>query len=299
MQLSQVDLNLLRVLDALLDTESVRLASRRLGLSPSATSHALGRLRDVLGDPILTRAGRRLVRTALGETLRPRVREILERTAALFQAEQALDPASMRRTFRLAANDIMEQAIVRPLSARLASLAPGVNLYSAAPRDLVLDLREGARDLGFGVFGALPDDVNTTVLWEERFVCLLRRDHPLARKKLTLERFLDLGHVLVAPGGTAAGPVDTALAAQGLERRIARTVASFLVAPGLVADSDYVMTVSARAARSVGDTLGLVVRDPPLELNRFEVSAVWHRRLDHDAGHRWLRARTLEVARQV
>ena len=130
MQLSSIDLNLLLVLSALLETGSVKEAARRLALSPSATSHALGRLREVLDDPVLVRAGRSMVLSARAEALAPRVRRILEESEALFRQAEGFDPAHLSRAFRVIGNDYGELLIVAPLGATLATAAPGVDLFA-------------------------------------------------------------------------------------------------------------------------------------------------------------------------
>lgn len=292
MHLSAIDLNLLVVLDALLDTGSVKQASRRLGLSPSATSHALGRLRELLDDPLLVRAGRSLVPTERAERLRPRVRGAMEEVEAILAGEPALEPRLLRRTFRLAVTDYAELVVVRPVSDELGDQAPGIDLFCTPTGDDVVDRLRGKRsDLAIGVFFDMPDDIRRTVLLHDEFVCVLRRGHPALSKKLTLERYARLGHILIAPRGDPRGVVDVRLHRHGLRRRVARTASSFLVAPFLVASSDYVLTLPARLAQRFSESLELVKREPPLEIGGFDLQMLWHRRCDDDAMHGWLRAR--------
>lgn len=290
MQLSAIDLNLLVVLDALLETESVKAASARVGLSPSATSHALGRLRDLLDDELLVRAGQRLVPTDRARRLRPRVRDALDGVRAALTADDALDPRTLQRAFRIGANDYAELELFGALSARVSAEAPDVDLFTQRLQtDVGQDLRSDRVDLAVGVLGPLPDDVRVEVLYQERFVCLLRRDHPALAAPLTVERYAALRHLLVAPRGVPHGVVDVRLEALGLRRRVARTVSNFLVAPHLVAQSDDVLTVSERIARRLAPGLGLVQCPPPLDLEGFTITMAWHRRSEADPAHRWLR----------
>jgi DNA-binding transcriptional LysR family regulator len=298
MQLSGVDLNLLVVLDALLDTRSVKRAAARVALSPSATSHALGRLRDLLGDPLLVRAGRHMVLTPRAEAIKPRVQRLLQETGALLRSDEPVDPGTLRRSFRISSNDYAEMIVVRALSVALARSAPGVDLYSRhLDGNPTEPLRSGASDLALGVFFDLPADIHRTSLFHEEFVCVLRKDHPALKRKLTLERYVSLEHVLIAPRGEPRGVVDMHLERQGLSRRIARTVASFEIAPFLIPETDYVLTLAARVAKRLARRLGLAIRTPPIELPGFEASLVWHRRFEDDPAHRWLREQITRAVR--
>ncbi len=280
---------MLVVLNALLETQSVKLAAGRLSLSPSATSHALGRLREAIGDPILVRAGRTLVLTPRGERLRPQLARVLEDVQSLLVDAAEIDPASLRRAFRISTTDYGDRVVLVPLGARLHRLAPGVDLYGSRSTRLEADIREGRCDLGVGVLSGPPPDVEVEDLFEERFVCLLRKDHPAAQRRLTLRRYAALDHVLVAPGGTPRGVADRVLEEHGLHRRVARTVASFVVAPRLVCNSDYVLTLAERLARPMAAELGLVVVDAPEPMGGFTVKMAWHRRTESDPAHSWLR----------
>ncbi len=289
-QLSGFDLNLLVVLDALLDTRSVKAASARVGLSASATSHALGRLRDALGDPLLVRAGRTMVLTPRAEGIRPRVHAALEELTGALRFEDELVPAGLRRTFRVASTDYAELVALAPVSDALTRTAPGVTLLSQLlGSDRVERLRANDYDLALGVFFGLPDDIRQRALFHEEFVCVLRRGHPALRRKLTLSRYAALDHVLVSPRGDPRGVVDEFLAREGATRRVARTVASFYAAPRLVAQSDYVLTLPERVARRLAGELDLAIRRPPVPLTGFDLTMIWHRRYDDDSGHRWLR----------
>jgi DNA-binding transcriptional LysR family regulator len=294
--LSGIDLNLLVVLDALLATSSVKAAAARLALSPSATSHALQRLRAVLDDPLFVRAGQALVATPRAERLRPRLAQLLEDVEHLLADAAEVDPGQLRRSFSVATNDYGERVLLAPLGQRLHALAPGVDLYSVRSTNVEADLRTGGHDLSIGVVRSTAPDLEVESLFEERFVCLFRAGHPAAKKKLTLDRYARLEHILVAPGGTPRGVVDRMLEQHGLARRVARTVATFAVAPRLVGDSDYVLTLAERLARPLAAELGLLVRPAPEPLTGFTMSMVWHRRTTEDAAHRWLRDQVRAVS---
>lgn len=298
MQLSAIDLNLLVVLQALLQTESVKATSTRLGLSPSAVSHALARLRDTLDDPLLVRAGQRLTMTPRARALRPELDAALELLQRSLTPDAPFDPSLERREFVVATTDHVELSLLLPLGTRLREVAPGIDLHSRAPRPQSADmLRNGDADLGVGVLRNLPDDIAHEVLFQEHFVTLMRHDHPARRGPWNAKRYANLDHVLVAPGGRPHGLLDTKLEALGLKRRIARMVSTFLVAPFLVQASDLVVTLPSKVATPLADQLGLACRPPPKALETiFEVAMAWHRRDDNDPAHRWLREQVRNVA---
>jgi len=288
-QLSGIDLNLLVVLDALLDTRSVKLAARRVALSPSAASHALARLRHLLGDPILVRVGRELVPSPRAGRLRGELRSVLDGVERLLGPEE-VEPARLRRRFTIACSDYAELVVLPALSRRIAKLAPGVDLQTRpAGADPVAALRAGDCELFVGVCRVSHRDVGREPLFDDDFVCVLRRGHPALRRRWTAEAFAALEHVLVAPTGEPRGVVDLALGKRGLARRVARTCTTSSSAPRLVAGSDYVLTLSARIARELAAPLGLVLRRPPLDLPRFTIAQAWHRGLDGDRALDWLR----------
>ena len=297
MQLSRIDLNLLVLLDALLETHSVKLAARRVALSPSAASHALARLRQLLGDPILVRAGQRLVPSARGARLRGELRQLLEGVERLLGPED-VDPTRLRRTFTIASNDYAEVVVMPALSRHFAEAAPGVNLHSRlGGTDPIELLRSGDSDLFIGVIRGSHDDIVFESLFADELVCVLREGHPALRQSWTMQRYAALQHVLIAPRGEARSFVDTLLAQHGLERRVARACTTFMAAPHIVAGSDYVLTMSARMATAIAPQLGLQMRPPPLELPPFTIVQAWHRRTDGDPAHRWLRGKLGELMR--
>lgn len=301
MQLSAIDLNQLAVLQALLETESVKAAARRVALSPSAVSHTLARLRVQLDDPLLVRAGQRLVPTPRAEAMRPRLAAALEAVARAVAPEGRFVPSEARRRFTLICTDHVELSVLDPLGARLLASAPGVDLHCVSPnRGTVDKLRSGGADLGVGVFRDLPGDFVAETLFEETFVTLLRRGHPALDQRWTAQRYAALGHVLVAPGGVPRGLLDDRLAELGLTRRIVRSVSTFLVAPFLVARTDLVVTLPSRVAAALASHLDLVVRAPPPKLaTSFPVQMMWHRRDDEEAAHAWLRQEVRAAAGEL
>ena len=293
LSLAGIDLNLLVVLDALLAERHVTRAARRVGLTQSAASHALARLRALLDDPVLVRGpGGQMVPTDRAAALAPRLRRALDDLATALRGEPAFDPATARRTFRIATSDYAELILLPPLVARLARDAPGIDLeLTQIPEDPAALLAAGEIDGAIGVWRdrAWAAGIYQKRLFDDDFRCVVRAGHPLARRRLTLARFLELGHVLIAPRGTRGGFVDEALERLGERRRIAVMIPHFLVAPHVIAASDLVITLPARVARAFAGPFDLAVLAPPLELPGFTTALVWHERAHHDPGQRWLR----------
>lgn len=300
--LSALDLNLLVVLEALLDTRSTTLAARRLSLSQPAASHALSRLREVFGDPLLVRAGRRLVPTPFAESLAPRVSAALAAVRDTFEASSRFEPRRTQRTFAIGAGDYAASVLVPRLAQQLARSAPHSDLFvKPAHESESTALDRGGIEVLLSPLGSTSGGaLRSEELFRDRFVCVLRRGHPLARRGLSLAAYCELGHVLVAPSGTSRrGAVDDALEAVGRARRVAVAVPHFLVAPLVVSRSDYVLTLAERVARSLRPELGLTIVEPPLALPGFEIAMHWHVRHDADPGHVFLRDILRRTARSL
>jgi DNA-binding transcriptional LysR family regulator len=297
--LAAMDLNLVVALDVLLAERHVTRAAKRLGITQSAASHALGRLRDQLGDPLLVRGpGGAMLPTALALRLAPQLRKALEDLAGVLRGER-FDPATARRTFRLGASDYVELVLLPRLSARLARLAPGVDLWvhtfddwgdselASGKLDCVLAPPRRSERAG-GMF--------EKVVLHESFTCVMRAGHPLAGSRLTLARYCEVPHLMVAPRGTPGSFVDDALAAVGRTRRVALAVPHFLVVPYVIAGTNLVATLAKRVAALFATTLDLTMVPPPIAIANFAIALVWHERNHHDAAQRWFRDQVAAVA---
>lgn len=290
--LASVDLNLLVVLQLLLEERSVTRAAVRLGRTQSAVSRSLGRLRDLLGDPLLVRDGPALAPTPRAEALVGPLRRILLDVRHELLQPDRFDPARAQRTFVLSSADYTDALVLPGLTARITARAPGVRLIQRAGGLAPADAIDEA-DLAFGPLGGTSGQVRSRLMLVDPFVCLLRRDHPVT--ELDLAQYLSLGHVLVSPRGLPGGVVDSALAMRGLERRVTVQVQNFSVAPILVAETDLVTTLPRTFALRAAETLPLRILAPPLPLPETRVHAVWHERWHNDPGHRWLRELVADV----
>lgn len=297
MQLLELDLNLLVPLQALLSEASVQRAAKRIARTAPATSHALARLREIFDDPLLVRAGQRMVRTPKGDALLPRVNEALARVEATFASVEEENPAAGEHFFRVLSTDLLEFLVLRPLGVQLAWQAPGVSFLSRiGALDPVEALRQSTVDLAMAVGDDWPADIQHTTLLRDSFVTVMRAEHPLAHSRLTLRRYLDASHVLAAPRGTPGGVVDQRLRRDGRQRRVSRVVGGFIAGLYLVASSDHMMTVSRRLAEALAPTLGLVIKAPPVALDGFSVRLLWHKRDELSSAHRWFRQQILGAA---
>jgi DNA-binding transcriptional LysR family regulator len=294
-----LDLNLALVLHALLAERSVSRAAKRLGLSQSATSHALSRLRSSLEDPLFVRVPHGIVPTPRAEALAESLAAGLALLEQSLLAPQRFEAATHSRRFRVAATDYVEFLLLPRFLGALASEAPGIDVWVRPYSDEALGaLQRGDLDLVLGVVGpeASLAGLQTQQLISERLVCVVRDGHPLARGRLTLARFAAAKHVLIAPRGRPGGPIDDALAARGLERHIAVGVPHFLAAPHIVAETDLVLTVAERIAAAFATVLPLRILELPFDLPAVRGSMLWHDRLSDDPAHSWFRQRLADMS---
>lgn len=298
--MESIDLNLLAPLDALLQEGSVTRAARRVGLSTPAMSHALARLRERLGDPILVRAGRTMVLTPRAEALKARVHTLVVEARQALEPERPFVAATLDRGFTVHATDYVLAVLGLSVDRLLRAEAPAVTLrFVPNTLDDAGQLREGASDLAVGIYGDLPPEMRSRPLLTDRFVCVVRAGLPSVGKRLTLEQFVKLTHLQVAPRGRPGGYIDDVLAERGLTRRVARAVPYFLTALQLVAETDYALTVSERIALRFAPVFGLRVLEVPLALRPYALSLVWHPRFDGDAGHRFVREAFVRAAAEA
>jgi DNA-binding transcriptional LysR family regulator len=295
--LASIDMNLLVVLRALLSERHVTRAAARVGLSQSATSHALSRLREVYGDPLLVRSGRTLCLTPRAARLLPALERGLGALEGCLAGEPEFEPSTARRTFTIGTSDYLQALLMGPLLRQLAASAPGVDLSVVVFPNLRELVESGALDLALTVPGQETRAASQAPLFDDEFVCMVRRDHPQIRKAPSLEKYLAQRHVVVAPSGTPGSLVDSVLAERGLERRVALRVTNFLIAPVVVCETDFINTMPVRLARQLARTYPLRLLRPPIELPRFDYCMFWHPRLDHDPAQRWLRTFVASVSK--
>lgn len=292
---TSIDLNLLKLFDALVRECSVTGAGQRLGLSQPAASRALARLRRMLGDPLV-------VRDKLGLALTPRAQALAGPVAALLDNASAIVspaafvPAAATGAITIAAHDHLSMVLLPGLLKRFEREAPGLSLHMAPVLgDNLRLVEQGGADLALGLFEAAPGSLHRRTLYTDGMVCLLRTQHPLLATALTLETYTGMRHVAVTISGIGESTVDSALGALGRTRTVALRVPHFLAAAMLVADSDMVLTVPRRLAQLLVSKLPLLMLEAPVQLARLSPAMLWHPRLHGDPAHAWVRHQLVEV----
>lgn len=298
--LASIDLNLLVVFDALMQERSVTRAGRRVGLTQPAVSQALSRLRQLVKDDLFLRGPKGMRPTPRALELAGPVRE------ALAQVERALEPvafnpATATNSFRLAMADYAASLILPPLAHRLEHEAPAVDIRVRINDNVsalgLLDRNE--IDFAIGYHTEWPERFDGQVLFRETYVCVMRRGHPLAQERITLEEFASARHLLITLTGEATGFVDRLLRKRGLTRRIAMTANQFLVAPLIIQNSDMIMTLALRTAERFAEVNNLHIVPVPLEPDPIDLTMLWHKELSRHPAHEWMRSLLVEICRNV
>ncbi|RUM06721.1 LysR family transcriptional regulator [Rhizobium chutanense] len=297
--MSDLDFNLLVALDVLLREQSVSAAARRLGLSTSAMSRTLSRLRVALGDPILVPAGRGMVATPHALAIAEEVQVLRDAVKAVLSPPSTVEIREVRRHFTIRANEAFVLLYAADLSAAVTDAAPGIRLRFAPRSDKDLQaLREAAVDLDIGVLPRDGGELRCQTLFEDRFVGVARAGHPIFDAGITAEHFAALGHVVFSPQADFVGPVDRALAELGHERDVRLIVPSFPAVIAVAAASDLIGSVPKSYCQSAA-IREIRTFDLPVAVPGFNIVQAWHPRMDADPAHRWLRALIFETFHSV
>lgn len=292
--LSKLDLNLLVLLHEMLETPSTVQVSRRLGVTQSAVSHGLARIREVIDDPLFVRVGRSLSPTKKAEALRDPISAWIRSTEALLRAADPLDLARIRRTFRISTTDAGELLALPGLVRRLAREAPHVTLEAGFTGDTIeRAVQSGALDLGLGFMMREIDGVLAQTLFVDRMACLTADEKA---RGLSIAEYVRGRHVVVAPRGLPGNMVDRALAAEGHTRRVVARTPSFLVAAELVREG-LMLTLPSRFADRIARDRGLYVIAAPIDLPPMPFRMVFAAVMRDDPAHRWLRAAVADAVR--
>ncbi|NVO15067.1 MAG: LysR family transcriptional regulator [Rhodoplanes sp.] len=294
MNLKSVDLNLLVAFDALVSERNVTRAADKLGVTQSALSHALRRLRATFSDPLLTRGPNGMEPTDLALELVQPIRAVLSEVHSIMTTRVAFDPATTTRTFSLSMSDAMSIEVLPAIVRRLRKSAPNVDLVvtTAGPRSTCSRIVDDEVDLAVGVFPERPSDICSRELFRDTIVCVADRHHPkLRRGRMDETSYLACPHVTVAPNLDSGVQIDDIMAAMGLDRRVMATVSHYIAVPGLVRGTDLVAHTRRRLIGLLRDSADLVAFPIPVPVRVPDLSFVqmWHRRYDRDSGHRWLR----------
>lgn len=298
MQLSRIDLNLFTVFDAIYREGGITPASRRLHLSQPAVSHALGRLRELLNDPLFERRGHEMIPTPLARSLADSISGSLGTLEQMLQRVGHFEPGSAQRCFTLATRESHELIFLPALMARIAREAAHVNIASVRidRRDLEDDLQSGEIDLALDVALSLSNDVRRERVGAEPLVVLARADHPAIRNnsgKLDIDTYMGASHILVTGRRRGGGYEDSVLAKVGLTRHIKIRCQHHGAANQVVSGSDLLLTLTRNQARNVNRQTNNQVLPFPIQAPPMESFLYWHANVDEDPASRWLRGQVL------
>ncbi len=296
MNIAELDLNLLRVFDVVLQEKSVTAAAARLRLTQPAVSNALARLRALFDDRLFVRTAAGMDATPVARELGEPVRQALALLESALAHGPGFDPATSSRVFRFYMSDIGQVEFLPPLVERLQHAAPAVRL-EAVPAEIEQigeALAAGALDLAVGFLPGLGPPVRRRNLFRDPYACLMRADHPIGRT-LTRRKFLEASHALVPYRGGGHRVVEEALERAGVTRRIALRVAHFTVVPMVLERTDLLLTLPKRVAKVFERRGRLKSLPPPVPIPPADVGVHWHERYDGDAGNRWLREQLFDL----
>lgn len=290
MDTKRLDLNLLLALDALLSERNVTKAAARLHISQPALSAQLARLRDVFADPLLTPIQRGMAPTVRAQELQQPLREALDQVRNVVAQGAAFNPAKAKLTLSLAASDYVQYAVLMPFINQLRQTAPHIKIALMRLNGATLEKQMEAGEIDLAVMNPLtaPANLRSRHLHDDRYVCIVRKNHPKVKRHMTLELMATLEHIVVSPrGGLFAGATDTALAAHGKKRKVPVSTSSFLWVPEMVQRSDMMALVPERLVSDRADRL--LVLEPPIPVANFSVSLLWNDRTHAHKAHQWIR----------
>ena len=298
MNFAAIDLNLLRVFDAMTIELNTTRAGERVGLSQPAVSSALGRLRHIVGDELFVREGNRMVPTPRAVTLREPIREALRRLEDALSAVARFEPAAAAQTFRISGSDYFSTLLMPRLSAAVMAEAPGVTLQMLdhPTSDALRLLGEGAIDMGVEASFDAPDWVCSQPLFQSFIVSAAPKNHPILAKagikpgdRIPPDIYCTIPQVLMSMDGGRTGTVDPVLAEHGLERRVSVTVPHFQAVALAIAEAGLLGSLPIHFARPAARLLDLDLYLPPYDPPILDVVLFWHRRVDGNAANAWLR----------
>jgi DNA-binding transcriptional LysR family regulator len=295
------DLNLLYVFEALWRDRSVTIAAESLDVTQGAVSSALKRMRDEYGDKLFMLAGRRMEPTAMATSIAPSLLEALNAIRKTTGVQTSFDAAESTRSFTIRTRDVGEVVVLPNLFARMEDVAPRVkiNVMFAPIEETVHGLSTGRMDVALGYLPALERNIHKKVLFKQRYLCVMRNDHPLANAELTLKRFLSQQHLLVEYAGSGHVLLERALIDAGAKDRIRVRMPQYLAAPHLVLRSDLIWTCPESLVVELRKHFPLAVKPLPMPMGNFDVALYWHDRFHKDPANLWFRQQVIECVHDI
>ncbi|MDA8257669.1 MAG: LysR family transcriptional regulator [Betaproteobacteria bacterium] len=297
MNISKFDLNLLPVFEAVLAEGSISRAADRLDLSQPAVSNALARMRKATGDRLFVRLGNAMAPTPYAQGIADPVRQALTGIRVSLGASQEFDPATSQRSFAIYLTDLGEAYFLPRLLERLNRVAPGVHLRTLPmpTESAEVALRNGEVDLAIGNLPDLGAGFYMQRLFRDRYVCVVRQDHPSIGERITAKQFAAAAHAIVTPGGWGHGIIERTLIEHGLEQRIALRMQNFLVLASIVAATDMIAIVPHSVGSQLSQHNEVKLLPLPIAIPAFDIKQCWQERFHDDRGNRWLRQQFMDI----
>ena len=291
LNIMKIDLNLFTVFEAIYSEGSLTRAAARLNLTQPAISHALGRLRDRLDDPLFIRHGHKMRPTPLAQNLLPDIQSALAQLNQAMQHAHGFDPTQANKTFTIAMRDVIEATLLPPLVGQLNELGPNISVASVTMerKSLEAKLASGEWDFAVDVLRPSPASIKQHKLIEDELV-VLRRTDTRGKTKLTQQAYLDAQHIVVSSRPSGPSLVDYSLSALGLKRNIALRCQHYFAACQVVTSSDLWLTMPKRYAKILAAQFNdIELIELPFETSSVDVYLYWHATHDNDASSQWFR----------
>jgi DNA-binding transcriptional LysR family regulator len=297
---NKVDLNLLRVFQAVLEERSLTQAGKRLGLSQPATSYALGRLRAIFDDPLFVRTPEGMLPTSVAQRLKDPVGRALAAAREALRHGEPFDPSTSTREFRVSMSDVGEQVFLPSICERLQQVAPGVRIAAEAVllTEVEEQMRLGRLDFAIGNLPSLKATTEHALLFNEEYACMTRKRPGLPAKRISAEQFQKMSHVAVASLDRSHVLIEESLRLGGLYRRIALRVSHFNVTPEILRRTDWMVTLPRGVAEFFNDSGQFAIYPLPIELPHFESTIHWHELYDGDEGNQWFRQLLVDILKR-
>ncbi len=297
MNISEFDLNLLVIFEAVLAESSISRAADRLDLSQPAVSNALARMRKATGDRLFVRLGNGMVPTPYAQGIADPVRQALAAIRVSLGANREFDAATSQRSFAIYLTDLGEAFFLPRLLQHLGRIAPGIRIRTLPmpPDEAEAALRNGEVDLAIGNLPDLGAGFFVQRLFRDRYVCVVRKNHPTIGERITARQFAAAAHAIVTPVGWGHGIIERTLIEQGLEQRIALRMQNFLVLLSIVAATDMVAIVPLSVGSQLLQHNQVKLLPVPIAIPGFDIRQCWQERFHDDRGNRWLRQQFMEL----
>lgn len=298
MDIHRIDLNLLVVLETIYTEGGLTRAAERLNVTQPAISYALARLRELLGDPLFVREGHSMVPTPFTRNMIEPLRRALRSVESTLNDMKRFEPSVAERRFTLGCRDVLESSVLPRLLKRITRAAPKVELATVhfSRRDTKTDLFSGRLDLVTDVVLPVSRHIRHTCLGDDQLVVVARDGHPAIKAgRLSLESYLEYGHVMVSSRPKGPGVEDFELGRHGVQRRVALRCQHYFAAVRVVSETDLLLTVPERMAKVVLQHSDMQIVPFPLDLPRYEIYLMWHANMDNDPANRWLREQVIEA----